>query len=170
MTIAAPRPDTLATHAARTIVTDDSVLCLRDAVAAIIVDSERRYLLQHRDDRPGIWYPDHWGCFGGAIDAGETPDAAIRRELREELGWEPQALEDFTELDFDLTPLGLKRYIRKYFVASIEPATMPRLKLGEGRAMRACTPAEVLCELRMVPYDAFALYLHFRAQRLADGV
>ena len=36
----------------------------QDAVAGILVLEDGRYLMQLRDDIPGIFYPDHWGLFG----------------------------------------------------------------------------------------------------------
>jgi 8-oxo-dGTP pyrophosphatase MutT (NUDIX family) len=153
--------------ASRTIAQDQSTLHLRDAVAALIVVGGGRYLLQHRDDIRGIWYPDHWGCFGGAVDPGETADEAIARELEEELGWCPAGLVPFTQFDFDLDPLQLGRFFRKYYAAAIEADDIGRIRLGEGRAVRACAADEVLCDLRLAPYDAFALYLHIRQAHLA---
>jgi 8-oxo-dGTP pyrophosphatase MutT (NUDIX family) len=44
-----------------------------------------RFLLQHRDNIPGIFHPGHWGLFGGSIDIGETPKQCLVRELVEEL-------------------------------------------------------------------------------------
>ncbi len=44
-----------------------------------------RYALQLRDDIPTIALPGHWSLFGGSIDDGESPRAAVRREIREEL-------------------------------------------------------------------------------------
>jgi 8-oxo-dGTP pyrophosphatase MutT (NUDIX family) len=55
------------------------------AVAALLQLADGRYVMQLRDSNPGIFYPDHWGCFGGAVDAGEEPVAALVRELAEEL-------------------------------------------------------------------------------------
>ena len=46
------------------------------AVAALLQLSDGRYLMQLRDSNPAIFYPDHWGCFGGAVDAEEAPVAA----------------------------------------------------------------------------------------------
>jgi 8-oxo-dGTP pyrophosphatase MutT (NUDIX family) len=72
----------------------------RAATAAIIVFDGRDYLLQLRDMRSDIWYPGHWGLFGGQNLPGETPEASIRRELVEELGFEPQKLCVFAEMAF----------------------------------------------------------------------
>lgn len=44
-----------------------------------------RYALQHRDDLPTVAAPGCWALFGGSVDEGEVPEAAIRREVREEL-------------------------------------------------------------------------------------
>src|SRR5262252_4231561 len=50
---------------------DSQPLRGEDAVAAIITVEDGRYLMQLRDDIPRIFYPGHWGCFGGAVSAGE---------------------------------------------------------------------------------------------------
>ena len=36
---------------------------------------------------PHVQEPGTWGIIGGAIDGGESPVVAVRRELREELGY-----------------------------------------------------------------------------------
>lgn len=49
-----------------------------------LYDKNKKILLQHRgyDEE---FYPDFWGCFGGHIEDGETPESALKRELIEEL-------------------------------------------------------------------------------------
>jgi 8-oxo-dGTP pyrophosphatase MutT (NUDIX family) len=54
-------------------------------VAAGLLRRRGRGLLVHRAPTRR-WYPDCWDLPGGHIEAGETPDAALRRELFEELG------------------------------------------------------------------------------------
>jgi 8-oxo-dGTP diphosphatase len=53
-------------------------------VAAALVDSEGRVLLQQR--APGRAMAGLWEFPGGKIEAGERPESALVRELREELG------------------------------------------------------------------------------------
>src|SRR5882724_11200550 len=77
-----------------------------DAVAALLVHEDGRYIMQLRDGIPGIFYPGHWGCFGGAIEPGETPGDALRRELREEIEFEVPEATRFTQFDFDFSALG----------------------------------------------------------------
>lgn len=53
-------------------------------VAAALVDGERRVLLQRR--APGRAMAGLWEFPGGKVEAGERPEAALARELEEELG------------------------------------------------------------------------------------
>lgn len=62
-------------------------------VALAMLQREGRWLMQLRDDIAGIVAPGCWGLFGGHLDPGETPEQALRRELLEEISWQPQALE-----------------------------------------------------------------------------
>jgi TDG/mug DNA glycosylase family protein len=55
---------------------------LRPAVRALLLDEEGRIFL-HRFVGPGE--PGAWVAPGGAIEGGESPEAALRRELDEEL-------------------------------------------------------------------------------------
>ena len=58
--------------------------------AAALLVCDGRYLMQLRDDKPGILLPDHWALFGGTVDPGEDAAAAMRRELVEELELRPR--------------------------------------------------------------------------------
>jgi 8-oxo-dGTP diphosphatase len=54
-------------------------------VAAGLLKRDGRGLLLHRAPARR-WYPDCWDLPGGHVEAGETPEVALRRELQEELG------------------------------------------------------------------------------------
>lgn len=72
-------------------------------IVGVVIETDRGYLCQLRDDKPGIKFPGLWGFFGGHSDHGESPDAALRRELIEELEYEPEKLEPFFHIgDFVL--------------------------------------------------------------------
>ena len=59
--------------------------------AAIVSDGRGRVLLLKHRFRPG----SGWGLPGGFMEKGEQPDAALRRELREEIGLEVEQLKLF---------------------------------------------------------------------------
>ena len=56
---------------------------LMPVVAAALIDGEGRVLLQRRP--PGKQMADLWEFPGGKVEPGETPEAALARELAEEL-------------------------------------------------------------------------------------
>lgn len=129
------------------------------AAAAIIVFEDGRYLMQLRDQKPGIFFPGHWGLFGGATDPGETPEQAVRREIEEELGLSaPPEIDHVTDFTFTFGNFGVVE--RHYFKVPVPSSVMPSLTLNEGVEMRAFQAAEILNLPRVVPYDSFAIWLH----------
>nr|WP_259736953.1 NUDIX hydrolase [Synechococcus sp. CS-1329] len=56
-------------------------------VALAMLERDGRWLVQLRDDIPGIVAPGCWGLFGGHLEPGESPEQAVRRELQEEISW-----------------------------------------------------------------------------------
>src|ERR1700739_1165424 len=74
-----------------------------NAAVALIVDAHGHYLVQLRDSKPTIFFPDHWGCFGGAIESGGAQEGCVSRELDEDLGLHLSrfAVRHFTTFTFD---------------------------------------------------------------------
>src|SRR5689334_10940167 len=58
----------------------------RAGAAAVVFDSQGRILLHRRTDN------NHWGLPGGSIEVGETAAQAAAREVREETGYEVEAV------------------------------------------------------------------------------
>jgi 8-oxo-dGTP pyrophosphatase MutT (NUDIX family) len=62
-------------------------------VCAILEDAEGRLLLESRPNDARL-AAGRLTCFGGRREVTETPEECLRRELREELSWEPRTLEE----------------------------------------------------------------------------
>jgi 8-oxo-dGTP pyrophosphatase MutT (NUDIX family) len=137
----------------------DRNLVPSNAVVGLIVVDDERYLLQLRSQKSGIFYPGHWGLFGGAVDDGESANQALVRELREELGIKVSDARYFTEFSFDFGFCGHGRVWRRYYKILVTAYTTETMVLGEGSEMRAFTAREILGLPRLVPYDAFAIWL-----------
>ena len=67
----------------------------RPQCGLLIENGRGEVLLQLRDNKPTIAYPNCWGTFGGQIEEGELPEQAIVREIREELAYRPKRLENY---------------------------------------------------------------------------
>jgi len=75
-------------------------LRLRVIVSALVRDGDRYLFI--RQNKTGGAYPDTLHIPGGGLEAGESPDVAIRREIQEETGLRVRNLERF-DFDEDIT-------------------------------------------------------------------
>jgi 8-oxo-dGTP pyrophosphatase MutT (NUDIX family) len=141
---------------------DESAIA-RWCAAALLVAPDGRYLMQLRDDKPTIIIPDHWCLFGGTVEAGETAEAALRRELLEELELAPRAASLFTELRI-LLPFAPPRIDRMtFFAVPLDWRDLDAMVQHEGAGRRLFTAAELAAEPRMAPWDAAAVLMHARS-------
>ena len=116
-------------------------------VAAALAGEDGRVLLQQR--APGRAMAGLWEFPGGKVDAGELPEGALVRELREELGIEVAAT-DLMPACFASGPLGerhmiLLLYLCRRWRGEPQPLDAAALRWEMPAAMRA---------LAMPPADA----------------
>lgn len=109
--------------------------------SAVVLEKDKEYLLQLRDNSPEIPCGGMWGLFGGSIDEGESPRDAAVREIWEELNVKinPKDLVYMTEV-----PGGHVYYLKwdKDLVA---------LDLREGKDMRYFEREEIFDTSNLIP-------------------
>ena len=57
-------------------------------IAVIFLYNEEKKVLMQERGKDEEFYAGYWGCFGGHMEEGETPEQALKRELVEELEYE----------------------------------------------------------------------------------
>src|SRR5262249_51859305 len=97
-----------------------------------MIDTQGRFLLQQRDQAPGIAQPGKIGLFGGHREPGETYLECVVREVHEEVGYfiAPDRFEhlvsyDGTEFDVEGDSLSSEFFIPPDFL-------IERLNVTEG--------------------------------------
>ncbi len=102
------------------------------SVALAILYQEKNFLLQLRDNIPGILYPGQWGLFGGHLEPGETPEEGLKRELLEEINY------------FVIAPTKFRCYadsqVIRYLYYAPLTVSLDQLLLQEGWDMALVTP------------------------------
>ena len=100
-----------------------------------MLQRDGHWLLQLRDDLEGIIAPGCWGLFGGHLEAHESPEAGLRRELREEIRLEAA----------DLQPLLTHRNQHRLLHIYVGPLPVPiqQLELQEGQDLTLASLDEI---------------------------
>lgn len=114
-----------------------------EVVAAVIFDAQGRIFATQRGY--GEW-KDWWEFPGGKIEPGETPQQALRREIREELDADIEVGELLRTIDYDYPTFHLTMHCFKCRLAN------GHLTLLEHEAAKWLTPAD-LQSVRWLPAD-----------------
>lgn len=113
-------------------------------IVMVVLHRNGQVLLQHRDDREDVAWPGWWGIFGGHMEPGETPAAAARREMQEELDLELPP-------DLPLIYRGSDGTRERHVFLAELPVEPAELELREGQGMRLHR-REDLDEDRVAPH------------------
>ena len=79
-----------------------------------IITKNKKILLQLRDNKKNIVFPNSWGFFGGSVNLNENHLSAIKRELFEELN-----IKNFKTLKFISTYYSTK-YKAIFFIYTLK--------------------------------------------------
>ena len=120
-----------------------------EVVGAAIMRDGKLFATQCASKKPEI--PFQWEFPGGKIEKGETAEAAIARELKEELSIDVQVQKSITTVNYQYPHFHMTMQI---FLCTLDEQQEP--KLNEHLSARWITPAE-LYELNWAPADARAL-------------
>jgi 8-oxo-dGTP pyrophosphatase MutT (NUDIX family) len=133
-----------------------------NAIGALIINAKNEILLQLRDDKPDIFFPNLWGTFGGAVEPDETPETALAREMEEELGIDISTCKTkfFSEFTFDFACWGYGTVYRKFYLIDASHLALDDFTLGEGQKLGYFAVDYALSSLRLVPYDGFILWMY----------
>lgn len=131
---------------------------LRPVASGLLRRADGAVLLQHRDDDPTIIDSGKWSLFGGGVEPGEDQDAALLRELQEEIGLRPSEFEPF------LTFPGRRAYYHVYLVRTDAP--LETLQLREGQGFAYVQPEDALASYDLassarVALEMLVVYLRF---------
>jgi len=105
----------------------------RIIVVAVIQNSAGEYLICKKPARRGV-FPGQWAIPGGGIEPGERMLDALRREVREEVGLEIQAIHPLFFKDGEypkLFPDGSQQEIYMIFLLFSCRAASEAVRLGE---------------------------------------
>lgn len=81
----------------------------REIAIVIFYDENSNIAVQERGSHSKLG--EKYGYFGGGVEPGETPEMAMRRESREELGYVPEILEFWIDHSFYLTEEQYKDWL-----------------------------------------------------------
>lgn len=139
--------------------TADVPLAVARTTATALIVRDGRVLLGRRTSR--VRFADMWDAFGGHLETGESAEAALRRELREELGIRVTDAR-FLEVYEDEDPTSRMTFRHHLFLVTRWDGE-PRIANEEHAEIRWFAPQDV-SGLDLMPHLAAAIRAHVRAK------
>ena len=112
---------------------------MRQIAQVLLFDRNGRLLIYLRDNKSDIPFPDHWDFFGGHLESEETPDRALVREVKEELGL---ALKDWEYFRAYVCTEGDAYPNLKYIYWARIDRAVDELTLREGQMLKSIASEE----------------------------
>jgi 8-oxo-dGTP pyrophosphatase MutT (NUDIX family) len=129
----------------------------REIANAVIIDTQGRFLLQQRDQVPGIAQSGKIGLFGGHREPGETYLECVVREIHEEVGYfiSPDRFEhlvSYNGTEFDIDGDTMRS---EFFIARDIP--IDELNVTEGSLLVVEPDKLATIEHKLAPSVRFAI-------------
>ena len=121
-------------------------------VAAIIFTNERGEVLLQKKDLGFKRWPGRWSFFGGGLEGNEDPAEALKREIKEEIGYNLNEVELFTVYDYADADRQGKMYV---YTAKFN-APISSISIGEGAGF-AFFAKEEIDDLNIIDHDLVIL-------------
>ena len=131
--------------------------------SAVIIYFKEKILLVLRSNNKKIFYPNHYGLFGGAKEKNETYLGAAKRELFEETNINILKQNIKYLLDINFSFPSSKLINRKIYTYQINDLNKFKkfFILGEGVSQKFFTYNQIKNLSNIVPYDKLAIDLFF---------
>ncbi len=126
------------------------------AVKAIIY-FKNKYLLQLRDKKKNIYYPNFWGLFGGTVEKKETSNNAITREIFEETNLKVIQKKFLLKSKFNF--YNSEEIFETTFFECKTIKLLETIKINEGQKFNFFSINQ-LKSLKIIPYDLLAITYH----------
>ena len=134
------------------------------SVKAIIL-KRKKYLLQLRDNKKNIFFPNYWGLFGGRLHMGEKYENCIRREIKEEINLNIKVVKKIVSVNYSMIGLTKERDLNYYECFTKYFSDM---KLFDGNKFKFFSFNEIK-SLKIIPMDYVAINAHFNYTDLPNN-
>jgi 8-oxo-dGTP pyrophosphatase MutT (NUDIX family) len=133
--------------------------------SAVVLFYKNKVLMQLRSKNKKIFYPNHWGCFGGSKKINETYLNCAIREVAEEtnIKFKKSKFIFFLKLTFYIKASN-KKFTRNFYVLNIINIKKFKkdFRLREGISYDFFTNMQVNKLSKVVPYDKYALDIYYK--------
>ena len=130
---------------------------IKSAKGIIVV--KNNYLLQLRDNKKNIYFPNFWGIFGGRVEKTDTYHKALEREIKEETNLIVRVSRMILTVNFKMIGLKKEHNIVYYECKILEKR---KIILTEGWKYKFFSFNQIK-KLNIIPIDLTAINTHYLA-------